>query len=210
MKKAALLLNVLVVMTAGMASTARADSTQTTYTVSGTYDSSTVAAPLSTPGDNFTLQFTVPTKPGGLVADAFLGDDIYLSPMTVDFTMDGVDTQMTGALVAFYRSTSAWQGGGFFIDWCATDSSCATGLEYQWDFWGPQQYDGNESDPTMTPVDFTYTGQSFIVYNNTWEEHDSTISGTVTQQTTSVPEPGVLAMLLAGLAGIGLLLKIRN
>lgn len=96
------------------------------------------------------------------------------------------------------------------MDWCSTDITCATGLEYQWKFGGPQQYDGNELDPTMTPSDFTYTNQSFIIYNNSLEEHDSHISGIVTQQTTSVPEPGNLVLLLGGLAAVGLMVKMRG
>jgi hypothetical protein len=198
------------VLGTGFATRALADSTQTTYTATGTYANGTMPTPLTSAGDSFTIQFTVPTIPGGLVADPWPGDDIYLYPMNVDYATNGVDTLMTNTLVAFYRSTAESQSGGFFVDWCATDITCATGLEYQWTFGGPQQYDGNELDPTMTPSDFTFTNQSFIIYNNTFEEHDSSINGVVTQQTTSVPEPSNVVLLLAGLAAAGLLLKMRG
>lgn len=80
MKKVALLLSVIVALGGGFAKGAFADSTQTTYTATGTYANDTISTPLTTAGDSFTIQFTVPTKPGALVASPWPGDDIYLYP----------------------------------------------------------------------------------------------------------------------------------
>jgi hypothetical protein len=210
MKKLALFLSVLMVLGTGFAATAFADSAQTTYTATGTYADGTISTPLSGAGESFTIQFTLPIAVAPLVSDPWPGDDIYLTPMDVNFSMNGVNTLMTNTMLAFYRSTSGSQNGGFFVDWCATDVTCVTGLQYQWTFGGPQQYNGNELDPTLTPSSFNFTNQSFIIFSDTWTEYDSSISGSVVQRATSVPEPGVLFLLLAGFAGIALLMKMRG
>ena len=210
MKKIALLLSVIMVLGTGFAKKAFADSTQVTYTLTGSYAKGTMVTPLTVPNDSFTFQFTLPIAAGPLVASPWPGDDTYLYPLEVNYTFNGVDTLMTNSLIALYRSTAGSQSGGLFVDWCATDVTCNTGLEYQWTFGGPQQYDGNELNPTLTPSNFTFTDQSFIIWNNTYEEHGSSISGVVTQQITNVPEPSNLVLLIAGLAAVTLMAKLRG
>jgi len=126
------------------------------------------------------------------------GDDFYLYPLNVTYTTGGVQTILNDSLVAFYSVGAVSQSGGFFVDWCATDVSCMSGLEYQWTFAGPQQYSGPESNPTMTPSGFSYSNQPFTVYVNTLGGTDPTISGGVGVNLVRTPEPSSIAMLLVG------------
>src|SRR5271154_535536 len=147
MTNATRFLAILLLTVGGLATRAMADSTPTTYTVTGTYAADTPSEPLTQPGQDFTMTFTVPYQPASLVASYEMGDDFYLYPMNVTYTAGGVQTILSNSLVAFYTVGAASQSGGFFVAWCATDVECMTGLEYQWTFGGPQQYSGPENNP---------------------------------------------------------------
>jgi hypothetical protein len=197
MKNATRFLVILLLTVGGLTTRAKADSTPTTFNITGTYSSDTVSEPLSQAGQDFTMSFTVPNQPASLECSYLDNDDFYLYPMNVTYTIGGVETILTDSLVAFYNTGAASQTGGFFVAWCATDVNCMTGLEYQWTFAGPQQYSEPESNPTMLPVGFTFTGQTFTVYDNMWTGYDSTISGSVSTA-MATPEPSSIAMLLVG------------
>jgi hypothetical protein len=196
MKNATRFLAILLLALGGFTTRAIADSTPTTFSVTGTYGAGTPSEPLSQAGQDFTMTFTVPYQPASVVASYEMGDDIYLYPMNVMYTMGGVETILSDSLVAFYTAGAASQSGGFFVDWCATDVSCMSGLEYQWAFGGPQLYSGPESNPTMVPSGFTYNNQPFTVYDNTLAGADPSISGSV--KIVTAPEPSSIAMLLVG------------
>jgi hypothetical protein len=197
MKNATRFLIILLLTLGGLATRAKADSTPTTFSISGTYDSGTPSYPLSQAGQDFTMTFTVPSQPASLVQSYEMGDDFYLYPMNVTYSMDGVQTILSNSLVAFYTVGAASQSGGFFVAWCATDVECMTGLEYQWTFAGPQQYSGPENNPTMQPSGFTYDNQPFTVYDNTLGGTDPSIYGSVSLAAMT-PEPSSIAMLLLG------------
>jgi hypothetical protein len=206
MKNATRFLAILLFTVGGFTTRAKADSTPTTFTITGTYGSGTVTEPLSQAGQNFTMTFNVPNQLASLEGSYLNGDDFYLYPMNVTYTMGGIQTILSDSLVAFYNVGAASQDGGFFVAWCATDVTCMSGLEYQWTFGGPQQYSGPEAGPTMMPSGFSYSDQPFTVYNNMWTGYDSTISGGVT--TVATPEPSSIAMLLVG--AVFALLLIRK
>jgi hypothetical protein len=196
MKNATRFLSILLLSLGAFTTRAMADSTPTTFSVTGTYGAGTPSDPLSQAGQSFTMNFSVPSQPASMVASYMNGDDFYLYPMNVTYTMGGVQTILSDSLVAFYTVGAASQSGGFFVDWCATDVTCMSGLEYQWTFAGPQQYSGPESNPTMIPSGFTYNDQPFTVYVNTLAGSDPGISGGV--EIVRTPEPSSIAMLLVG------------
>jgi len=197
MKNATRFLVILLLALGGLATRAMADSTSTKFIVTGTYAADTPSEPLSQAGQNFTMTFTIPHQPTSMDASYEMGDDFYLYPMNVTYTMGGVQTILSDSLVAFYTVGADSQSGGFFVAWCATDISCTSGLEYQWAFGGPQQYSGPENNPIMQPSGFTYSSQPFTVYDNTLGV-DPYISGSV--KIVNTPEPSSIAMLLVGAA----------
>ena len=209
MKKSSLLLSFLLVLSAGWSTAAMADSSAS-YTVIGTYDYGALNTSLSAPGQDFIISFTLPTNPASMIQSYLSGDDFYVYPMPVTYSFDGSTTTLDSSLVAFYTSNAGTQSGGFFVAYCATDVTCQTGLEYQWTFAGPRQYTGDESNPALLPVGFSYDGQPFTVYDNFSTEYDSDFSGSVTCGVVSTPEPSALVLLLAGLAGVTLLIKFRS
>ena len=209
MKKALLALSILLVLTAGFASLAVADSSGV-YTVSGTYSAGTMVSDLSAPGQNFSFSFNLPVGPTSLMQDYVAGDDFYLNPINVNYTYDGSTTTLNGALLSFYNNNAGSQFGGFFVDYCSTDATCMTGLDYQWTFGGPQQYTGPESDPTLLPTNFSYNGQPFDILSDTNQICASTLSGSVTGNVVATPEPSALVLLIAGLSALALFLKVRG
>jgi PEP-CTERM motif len=208
MKRTALLL-VLVVAMGGFATRALADGATVTYTIDGTYNPGSPSEPMCEPGQNFSITMTLPIQSSTLSYDYVPGDDFYAYPVPTSVTFGGTTTQGS-ALAAFYVIGSISQPGGLFVDLCATDPSCATGLEYQWTFAGPQQYTGPESNPTLTPSNYTFSNQPFTVFDNTYTELDGSICGTVTAQVVSTPEPSSLLMLMGGLLAVGVFFKYRG
>jgi hypothetical protein len=204
MKNAARFLVILILL-CGFTTRAKADSTDTTFTVNGTYGPGTISEPLSQAGQNFTISFNVPNQPASLEGSSLIGDDFYLFPMTVTYRMGGVETILTNSLVSFYNVAASTQSGGFFVAYCATDVTCSSGLEYQWTFSGPQQYTGPEDNPTMLPSGFGFSNQIFTIYSDTYTAFNSTISGGATAVPT--PEPSSIAMLLMGVVFALLLMR---
>lgn len=191
---------VLLWATVALAPAAFADSTAN-FNVSGTYGADAPSLPLSTPGADFAFQFTLPTNLGPQ-GDYVLGDDFYVYTIPVNYSLNGAAWMAEPALVAFYSANAISQSGGFFIDICATDPSCATGLEYQWTFAGPVQYTGSEANPILVPQDFGFSLQSFNVWQDTYTEMSGSINGGVTTAVVTTPEPAASALLFAG---VGLL-----
>jgi hypothetical protein len=196
MKNATRFLAILLLTVGGFTTRAKADSTPTTFTITGTYGLGTPSEPLSKAGQDFTMTFNIPNQPATMEWSSMNGDDFYLYPMNVTYTTGGAQTILSNSLVSFYNVGAASQYGGFFVAWCATDVNCVTGLEYQWTFGGPQQYFGPEGNPTMLPSGYSFGNQPFTVYSDMWTGYDSTISGCVT--TVATPEPSSIAMLLVG------------
>jgi hypothetical protein len=205
MKNATRPLVILLLIVGVFTARAKADSTPTTFTITGTYGSGTTSEPLSQAGQDFTMTFNIPNNPATMEWSSMSGDDFYLYPMNVSYTMGGVQTLLSNSLVSFYNVGAASQNGGLFVAWCATDVSCATGLEYQWTFGGPQQYFGPEGNPTMLPSSYSFGNQPFTIYSNTWTEFDSNTSGSVS--TVATPEPSSITMLLVGAVFAILLLR---
>jgi hypothetical protein len=210
MKKSSLIFAFLLVLVAAFSSAAMADSNGS-YTVSGTYSSNTMNSALTAPSQEFTFSFNVPLNPASSIESYVSGDDFYLNAMPVNYTFDGSTTTLNNALLSFYTSNSSSQYGGIFIAYCPTDATCGTGMEYQWTFSGPQQYTGDESNPTLVPAGFSYNGQPFTLENNDTGATDcySSISGSVNSSLVSTPEPSALVLLLAGLAALVLFTKFR-
>ena len=155
------------------------------------------------------MSFTIPTHP--VVTDFLLGDDRFVSPVTVADTLNGGSPiSLTNVLLVFHTPRASTQSGGFFVGFCATNPTCLTGSEYQWTFAGPQQYTGSENNPTMKPIGFAFAEpQSGFAFGGVNEilPPITPISGKVGAVTT--PEPSALIVLLAGLAAATLFLKKR-
>jgi hypothetical protein len=215
MKKVCLVFALVTVTLSGSASIVMADSAS--YNVAGTYGSGTPSTPLSAPGQSFTMSFTIPTNPP--VTDFLAGDDFFVNPVSVAYSLGGSpSTTLMNVVVIFYSVGAMSQSGGFFVDFCASGPMCLSGNEYQWQFAGPKQYTGPESNPTMTPTGFNLIGQAscssvsscLLVFDNSHGGASvgaGATSGTVSVGTVSTPEPSALVMLLAGLAASALLLK---
>lgn len=207
MKRFAVYLFVLFLLTAGFSSSTLADSTAS-YSITGIYGTGTQTTSLTAAGQSFAMSFSVPTNPAALIDSSLANDDFYLYPLNVTYSFEGTTSTLANLLVAFYATGSSSQVGGFFIDYCA-GVTCST--EYQWTFQGPQQYIGPESNPTMVPTNFSSNGQPLTIFNNdTGAESDSLFNATVTGAPVNTPEPSSLLLLGAGLAGIALLVKFRG
>jgi hypothetical protein len=209
MKKTLFLAIVFAAATA-FAGIAKADGTAS-YSISGAYSSATASTPLTQVGPNFTMNFSLPTQPASLIISSVPGDDFYLFPLTATYTNSNASntvsltTTLANIMVGFYVANGS-QNGGLFVDYCATDPSCNTGLEYQWIITGPQQYKGDETNPTIVPISFQFSNQSFVVYQDfVTQLNSSNISGTV-----SAPETGSLGMLMLGFAGLALLMNFNK
>ena len=209
MKKLSILFVFLVFVAAGLAPAALADG-DGEFVVNGTYSAGTMVTPLTAPGQSFTLSFELPLNPTPLMEDYDTGDDFYLNAIPASYTYNGSTITLSNALLAFYTSNSSSQYGGFFVDYCATDPTCMTGLDYQWTFQGPQQYTGGESDPTLVPSNFSFSGSGFGINSNANQVSYSTVSGTVTTSLVATPEPSSLVLLLAGLGAFFLFVKARG
>ena len=209
MKRVAVYLFVLAVLAAGgFSCPVLADSTAT-YSITGSYGTGTQTTALTAAGQSFAMSFSLPTNPASLIVSNVLGDDFYVYPLSVTYTFEGATSTLTNTLVAFYVAAGS-QAGGFLVDHCV-DVTCATNLEYQWEFQGPQQYTGSENNPTIVPTGFLSNGQQLTIFNNDTNTFnngffDSTVNGTA----VNTPEPSSLLLLGAGLAGIGLLVKSRG
>jgi hypothetical protein len=208
MKKLLLSFSSLLILAAAFGSPALAQ--DASFSVSGTYSSDTMVSALSAPGQNFTINFSLPLDPSSLMQSYVSGDDFYLNPINATYTYDGVTSAMNGALLSFYTPNAGSQSGGFFVDYCATDPTCMTGYSYQWTVGGPQQYSGTEANPIFAPTNYDYSGQVFNIWDNTDALCYSTISGSVNSSVVPTPEPSVLAMLIAGLVGLALFVKVRG
>jgi hypothetical protein len=206
--KKTFMLAVLFAAAATCTGIAKADGTAS-YSIAGTYADGTISTPLTQNGNTFTMDFSLPTQPASLVIGSVPGDDFYLYPLTAQYSNNGVAATLMNVLVGFYV-TGGSQSGGFFVDYCATDVNCLTGLEYQWTFSGPQQYTGSETNPSLTPSSFLFSNQPFVIFNNFNTESDSTISGSVNGSTTATPESSSLVMLAIGFAALALLAKFKK
>jgi hypothetical protein len=202
-------LAILFAAATAFAGIAKADSTAS-YSITGTYADGTISTPLTQNGNTFTMDFSLPTQPASLIIDSVSGDDFYVYPLTVQYSNNNVSSILSNVMVGFYTTTASSQSGGFFVDYCPTDVNCVTGLEYQWTFAGPQQYTGSETNPTMNPSPYQFSGQPFIIFNNFFTEYDSTISGSVTGSTVATPETSSLGMLMLGFAAAALLAKFKK
>jgi hypothetical protein len=209
MKNFLVAFSILLILGAGLGSAVMAQS-DAQFTVSGTYSSNTQVTALSAPGQNFTLNFELPVDPTSLMQSYDPGDDFYLNPINATYTYGGSTNTLNGVLLSFYATNAGSQNGGFFVDYCGSDPTCVTGNDYQWTVGGPQQYTGSESNPILTPSNFSYSGQLFDIYDNTNEMCYSSISGSVGSNVVATPEPSALVLLLAGLAGIALFVKVRG
>jgi hypothetical protein len=215
MKKTLFLALVFAAATA-FAGIAKADGTAS-YSISGTYSSGTASTPLTQVGPNFTMNFSLPTQPASLIISSVPGDDFYLFPLTATYTNSNTSntismtTTLVNLMVGFYVANGS-QNGGLFVDYCATDPSCNTGLEYQWIISGPPQYTGTETNPTIVPTSFQFSNQSFVVYQDFLTQlNSSNISGTVNGSApVSAPETGSLGMLMLGFAGLALLVNFKK
>jgi hypothetical protein len=207
------MLAILFAAATAFAGIAKADSSAS-YQISGTYADGTISTPLTQNGNTFTMDFSLPTQPASavpsLVIDSMSGDDFYVYPLTVQYSNNNVPSVLSNVMVGFYTTTASSQSGGFFVDYCPTDVNCVTGLEYQWTFSGPQQYTGSETNPTMNPSSYQFSGQPFIIYNNFFTEYDSSIGGSVTGSTVATPETSSLGMLMLGFAALALLVRFRK
>jgi hypothetical protein len=208
MKKIFLIFSV-VLLVAGIAATqAKADGTD--YSITGSYAPGTINDGLCAPNQTFSIDFTLPTQVGPMLNSYIAGDDFYVYPVSATLSMGNDPVQTGQVLLGFYETTSRWQNGGFFVNYCPDDASCATGTNYQWAFSGPQMYSGPESDPTMTPLGYTFTNESFIIFQDIYTEYDSTICGNVNVAPVPTPEPSVLVLLLAGLGVVALMLRKQS
>jgi hypothetical protein len=209
MKKLSVLVTFLLVLAAGLSSGAWADSSAS-FTVSGAYSNDTINSTLTAPGQNFSINFSLPMDPTSLMQDYVPGDDFYLNPISATYTYNGSSTILNNVLLSFYVPIASTQYGGFFIDYCATDPTCVSGLDYQWTFSGPQQYTGGESNPILVPTNFSYSGQPFDILNDANPECYSSISGSVSTSVMATPEPSALVLLVAGLGALLLFVKFRG
>ncbi|MGB7731933.1 MAG: PEP-CTERM sorting domain-containing protein [Candidatus Acidiferrum sp.] len=209
MKKLLLFFSFLVFVAAGLPPAALADG-DGEFTVTGTYSAGTMVTPLTAPGQSFTISFDLPTNPTSLMEDYVTGDDFYLNAIPASYTYNGSTITLNNALLSFYTSYSSSQSGGFFVDYCATDPTCMTGLDYQWTLDGPQQYTGGESDPTLVPSSFSYNGSPFWINYDANQVCATGISGTVTTNVVATPEPSALVLLLAGLGAFLVFVKVRG
>jgi hypothetical protein len=136
MKKFSLFFLFLVFLAAGLPTAALADG-DGEFTATGTYSAGTMVMPLTAPGQSFTISFDLPTNPTSLMEDYDTGDDFYLNAIPARYTYNGSTTTLNNALLSSYTSNSSSQTGGFFVDYCATDPTCMTGLDHQFDIRWP-------------------------------------------------------------------------
>jgi hypothetical protein len=170
-----------------------------TYTISGTYSSTTSTSQLSGPSDTFTMSFALPSQP--VTTDFMPGDDFFVhSPIQFSFSASNGGTASGLVYLSFYSLASTSQHGGLFVDFCADGPSCATGLEYQWEVPGGLLYSAPESSPTLIPTSFDFTGGQFLLYHCTMCNNldaTGTFSGTATAA-VAMPEPSSALLVFLG------------
>jgi hypothetical protein len=209
MKQVAVYLLLVLFLAAGLSCPALADSTAN-YSITGTYGTGTASTALSGAGENFSMNFSLPTNPGALIGSNFvLGDDFYVYPLNITYSFGGTTTTLVDSIVAFYASTSSNQAGGFFVDFCV-NPTCLDNLEQQWTF--PAHSNTRQrGHPTLVPTNFVSNHQGFGIFDNTTGAfYGNSINSTINGAPVTTPEPSSLLPSGAGLAGLAPIAKSRR
>jgi hypothetical protein len=156
----------------------------TNFAITGTYAADTPASPFSSPNADYSLIFTLPTSP---VSFAFLDDVDGIFGLDTSVLLNGVT--FDNSQVVFFTQA---QGGGLVVCLSQDCGPTEPPAPNSWDIFGDQVFSGPVSSPTFISGTPNFDA-SQSVYN-----------------ITPTPEPPALALLAAGLLGIGVEGRRKN